>query len=202
MKLFNSAPLFLLLLLVFVFDTRAQAAAPGLDEQMQSQLSELLEAIDADDALHRLRSTVDFAVIARGVLGKHRGVVADAQRDRFQQEFEQSMLTLLRSATSSVGDFSVSINRTRISPKNDKRAAVDAVVTTGDNQKLELVAAMALTDAGWQMRNLVFGGVNLGRTYRNQFDQLMQQHGGDVELVIDAWAAQTAKTEVNTSSGS
>ena len=39
-----------------------------------------------------------------------------------------------------------------------------------------------------RVRNLILEGLNLGLTYRNQFDELMQANGNNVDKAIDAWA--------------
>ena len=42
----------------------------------------------------------------------------------------------------------------------------------------------------WKILNVVIGGVNLGKTFRNQFTQAAKKHGGDVDKVIEHWATK------------
>ena len=62
-----------------------------------------------------------------------------------------------------------------------------------NGQVLQIVASMARGDNGWQVRNLIFDGVNLGLTYRNQFSQLMRETENDADLAIARWTELTNK---------
>lgn len=39
------------------------------------------------------------------------------------------------------------------------------------------------------VENVIVNGLNLGKTFRSQFDQSVQQYGGDFDLVIDNWSS-------------
>jgi phospholipid transport system substrate-binding protein len=47
----------------------------------------------------------------------------------------------------------------------------------------------------WKMINVVLNGVNLGKTFRGQFSQAMQQHG-DIDKVIANWSAEDVADKV------
>ena len=40
------------------------------------------------------------------------------------------------------------------------------------------------------MLNVVINGINLGKTFRNQFTQSAQRSGGDIDQVISGWLTQ------------
>ena len=159
---------------------------------MKGKLESILTAVETQNenvaAIDALAANVDFPAITRGVLGKYRDAVDENQRARFQGEFERSMLKLLRAALKTAGDYSIDVTGTRVSEKNQARAQAFATVTTGDKQKIQLVSSIAKIDDDWKVRNLILEGLNLGLTYRNQFDELMQANGNDVDKAIDAWA--------------
>lgn len=76
----------------------------------------------------------------------------------------------------------------------EDRARVTMDVTATDGQKFTLFYSMALGESGWEVRNIVVDGINLGVTFRNQFDALMGENGGSVNAVVDAWAEASAVT--------
>ena len=177
---------------------QAQSEA-AVSKLIQARLSNILTAI-GDSSLsngaiiEQLRSNVDFPAITRGVMGKtHRKRMSAEQQARFQGEFEQSMVVLLRSALSGEAAYSVEAKQTRLSTKNPARAQTFAVVSTPDGQQIDLIASLAFVQENWKVRNLIFEGINLGRTYRSQFDQLMQDNGGDPDAAIDAWSVQVGE---------
>ena len=50
----------------------------------------------------------------------------------------------------------------------------------------------------WKLRNMVVESINLGKIYRNQFDNAYQVYGGDIDRVIDNWVV-TGDTQVASS---
>ncbi len=50
-------------------------------------------------------------------------------------------------------------------------------------------------DDTWLVTNVVVEGVNLGATYRNQFADLVEKHGGDVDYVVDNWVSLMAPAD-------
>jgi phospholipid transport system substrate-binding protein len=43
----------------------------------------------------------------------------------------------------------------------------------------------------WMVVNVVINGINLGKTFRNQFVQSAQRAGGDVDQVINGWSSES-----------
>ena len=44
----------------------------------------------------------------------------------------------------------------------------------------------------WRLRNMVVESINLGKIYRNQFDNAYQVYEGDIDRVIDNWVVSGA----------
>ena len=42
----------------------------------------------------------------------------------------------------------------------------------------------------WMVVNVVINGINLGKTFRNQFVRSAQRAGGDIEQVINGWSSE------------
>lgn len=162
---------------------------------MEGKLHDLLAAIasgkPAADVSNVLRSTVDYASIARGVLGRHQTTLSDPQINRFEVEFEHSMQALLVEAMADIGDYRLEMGKVR--RMGDNRAQVFAVVHTASNNTFDIASSVSSESGAWMVRNLIVDGVNLGLTYRNQFDQLMLETG-DPEQAINRWRSAVEET--------
>lgn len=178
-----------LLVLLFLTMSISVSAEEDIAGLMEERLQSLLKVIAAEhtesDLDAELQKTVDYAAITRGVLGKHGKELTPEQVSRFQTEFEKSMNGLLVSALSSIGEFDLEIGE--VKKRNEERAQVFAVVTTEKSERFEIVSSIAKESDDWLVRNLIVNGVNLGLTYRNQFNALVTDLGDPVKA-IDAWA--------------
>ena len=51
-----------------------------------------------------------------------------------------------------------------------------------------IIYRMRLNDEeNWQLINVTLEGINLGRTFRNQFQQAAAKYDGDINAVISNW---------------
>lgn len=176
--------------------TRGAEEDAALTQQMQLQMEAILHAAGqpaAEGVNLSLDKSIDFAAITRGVLGKHRKSLSEEQIASFQTEFKKSMTSLLRAAVKGAGEYKVTVTRTE--KKRPDRAQAFAEVVTESQQKIELAASIALKDGDWKVRNLIFEGINLGLSYRSQFDELMKANDGDPEKAIIAWAQRVAEAQ-------
>lgn len=185
--------------------TAAQAAPAGPGEVLVDNARALLEILPEDRASYEadrqgvqqrigaeLDSLVDFAGIARGVLGAHGAKLDDAQRARFRRTFRNTLISVYTEALVGFEAERLEVVDTR--RRGDRAARVTMAVVTDDGQELDAVYSMARGPAGWQVRNVMIEGINLGLTWRNQFDQLVERHDGDVDAAIAGWERTVAKT--------
>ena len=42
-------------------------------------------------------------------------------------------------------------------------------------------------NSDWKIINIYIAGIDLGRTFRNQFYSLMEKNSSDIDLVIKKW---------------
>ena len=64
-------------------------------------------------------------------------------------------------------------------------------IHTAQGEVWPVVYSMAQDDSGeWRVRNLIVNGINMGLTYRNQFNSAARdpKYGGDLDPVIAEWA--------------
>ena len=137
-----------------------------------------------------LVAVVDFPGIARSVMATHYKDATQGQRERFVEVFKWGLVRAYGQALLEFGDEKIEVLAPGKPPKNPKRQRVKMEVTTTEGKVYPVIYSMVDTDEnGWRMRNLVINGVNLGLTYRSQFQSAMKSadHSGDLDLVIEAW---------------
>ncbi|MDE0723574.1 MAG: ABC transporter substrate-binding protein [Alphaproteobacteria bacterium] len=134
-----------------------------------------------------LNPIIDFNGIARAVMGKHRKTMNDDQKTAFNRVFKETMVNLY---SKSFTEFDITnINVKPIENQTDKKAAASMVVTEASGKKYNVNYSLRLVDGNWKVRNVILDGVNMGLTYRNQFNSAMTQYDGDIEKVISSWNA-------------
>lgn len=161
-----------------------------------SALADTSTIANGDERLTALDSVVDeyfdLAVVARGVLGSHRDSLNSEQTQRFTGEFQKALVGLMFAALSEIGSYELSVQEARM--RGDDRAQVPALIKTSSQGDFEFLFSLARSEGRWNVLNLIVNGVNLGLTYRNQFNELMLSKGGDVEAVILAWTETVAES--------
>ena len=168
---------------------------------MLSTFNHLIAVFEPDDvSLDQQRGEVakviDFESITRGILKDHLNAISGEQKLAFRKEFERSITNLLGTALKSAKEFEVTIERVQKSSKNPNRARVLGVLTSPKNERFELLTTVAFKEEQWVVRNLIVNGINLGVTYRNQFNELVARNAGDIDATISAWAAAVDQTAV------
>lgn len=132
-----------------------------------------------------LAPRVDYDRIVRGVIGQYRDAMDDAQIEQFRKVFEHSLVRLYTDALVSLGAETVTVGSSTV---NGNRASVSMQVTTEQGEQFNLIYSLGDSGAGWQVRNIVVDGINLGLTYRNQFASLVTTHEGRFDEVVANWA--------------
>lgn len=141
-----------------------------------------------------LDALVDFQTLSKGVMGKYYKGATDDQRIAFQQALRTYIIEIYTKALVNFKSKTVQIIPLKKPPTST--ATVSMKVTTQDDSAFQLTYSMAKKEAQWQVRNIIVDGINLGMTYRSQFDSLMISNDNDVDVVIDTWAS-SAEDEVN-----
>lgn len=182
----------------------AAAALPPPHQVVEKATQDLLARIVRDRPLvkknpdhlyvivdENLVPYVDFDRIAKRVMAKHYKTATPEQRVRFRDTFQRSLVRAYGSALADYND-----QRFVVLPpgKGDvlaDRATVNMEVTMKDGTVYKISSSMFLDDKGaWKLENLVLEGINLGITYRNNFAEMVQQYGGDIDKVIANWSSK------------
>jgi phospholipid transport system substrate-binding protein len=134
---------------------------------------------------------VDFDRIAKRVMAKYYKTASEDQRKRFGAAFKHSLIRAYGSALANYNDQKFVVMPPGKGDVEADRASVNMEVTMKDGSVYRINYAMFLNDQGaWKLENLVLEGVNLGMTYRNNFAEMYQQYGGDIDKVIANWSSR------------
>jgi phospholipid transport system substrate-binding protein len=135
-----------------------------------------------------LSPVVDFDSFARSVMASHYRRATPEQRKRFADSFRSGLVRTYALALMDFENGRVVVVPPDRPPRDPARRTVKMEVHAAGQVWPVLYSVNQDNDGSWQVRNLIVNGINMGLTYRNQFNSAMNQHGGDIEAVIDAWA--------------
>jgi len=74
-----------------------------------------------------------------------------------------------------------------------ERTSIGMEIRDGKGVVYPLSYTMVSMDGVWKLRNVVINGINVGKLFRDQFAQSMQNNRNDLDKVIDTWADTVAK---------
>ncbi|GEM_PF-3044881 len=166
------------------------SAADDFINEASSALLETSSIGDADERLTRLSSAIDqyfdLSLVALGVVGNHRDALSAEQMLEFEVEFQKALVGLMFAALEEIGSYELLVEEPRM--RDENRAQVLALIETASQGDLEFLFSLVRSENAWNVANLIISGVNLGLTYRNQFNELMLSNEGNADLAITAWA--------------
>lgn len=132
---------------------------------------------------------VDFETLTRGIMGKYHKDATGDQRTEFQGALRVSIIEIFTKALVKFKSKTIQVIPLKKAPTS--KATVSMNVTTQDNKSFKLAYSMAKNGSQWQVRNIIVDGINMGLTYRSQFDSMMISNDNDVDAVIDNWGSST-----------
>ena len=138
----------------------------------------------------RLNTVMDFSWIARNVMGNYRKTASTEQQSRFAGVFRRGLVE-----TYGRGLLAYSDEKIIVLPPEADIAGKKRVTVTQEIHGADKIYPVAYTvgrnkKGQWKILNVVIGGVNLGKTFRNQFAQAAKKHSGDIDKVIENWATK------------
>jgi phospholipid transport system substrate-binding protein len=137
-----------------------------------------------------LSPVVDFESFARSVMAVHYRDATPEQRQRFADTFKWGLVRTYALALTQFQDGEVVVVPPDRPPRNPKRQTVTMEIRTSAGEVYPVLYSVAQERNGqWKIRNLIVNGVNMGLTYRSQFNSAAKdpKYGGDLDKVIDDW---------------
>jgi phospholipid transport system substrate-binding protein len=133
------------------------------------------------------RPIVDFERISRNVMGKYFKEANELQRKRFSNAFESSLLSTYSKTLVEFQDEKIVVVPPENQSKRKDRAKVNIEIITATKKYSGIYSMYLDKNSQWKIVNIYIAGIDLGRTFRNQFYSLMEKNSLDYDRVIAEW---------------
>ncbi|WP_432765386.1 MlaC/ttg2D family ABC transporter substrate-binding protein [Halomonas pelophila] len=163
----------------------------GREAYFADHLNEL-EAI-VDDSLE---DVADFRYIGASVMGRYFGNASPQQRSRFVETFRKTLIDTYSKGLVTFDYREIRVLDNQQASRFDDQASVAMEVVANDGTVYPVSYSLRLDDGQWKVVNVIVNGINLGLTFRNQFDQAMRDNNRDYDAVINGWSPDLAVEEL------
>ena len=132
---------------------------------------------------------VDFRRVGASVMGKKYYLAASAsQRLKFIQSFKTSLLDTYSSTLAQWGDQKINTIFPEVSEFKRTEDVQQNLITSSNIYPITYKVRKD-KNGNWLIINIIVNGVNLGLTFRNQFQALAQEHNEDIDEIIRHWTS-------------
>ena len=169
-----------------------------IDSQAQEMVSIIInnqELFVEDPALFKdkismiFEPMVDFRRVGASVMGKKYYLASSkSQRLDFIQAFKNSLLDTYTSTLAQWGDQRIETVFPEVS-KYKKTEDVQQNLITASNIYPITYKVRKDQSGDWLIINIIVNGVNLGLTFRNQFQALAKEHNENIDEIIKHWTS-------------
>jgi len=186
--------------------TPSQSAEQSVIEGVEQVLS-VVEKYNSGDAGDRqaylnevaevLEPLIGYTVIVSRIMGDTLQSATNEQKLRFLEAFKRSMINTYAGGLYNFGAFEVRLVDDQDSDDDtvrNTRVRLEAVSPQGQRYPMVQSVYYSQSSEGWKMQNVIFNGINLGVTFKTQFDQIHREQGGDLDATIDEWERITAES--------
>jgi phospholipid transport system substrate-binding protein len=141
---------------------------------------------------------IDFRRVAASVMGKKYYLLATKeQRAQFVEIFKDSLLDTYAETLAQWGDSTISTQfQDDFLYKELKTVEVKQALDTGSS-KYPISYKLRKDKEGWKIINIIINGVNLGLTFRNQFQALAISNNEDIESTLDNWVSDAGDAGIS-----
>lgn len=169
------------------FDATAYAFIEALSDEVAEVATDSDIAADERDA--RIQTMfderVDIRTIARFILGPHWRTAGDDERDEFTAVFRGLMVNAVAKHAGRFLSAPMEIERV-VPVENAKRpeALVMCRIKTASGSTMPLAWRVRAGDHGPQVVDIVFNGISLIMTKRDEYQSVLRSNSGDVSALI------------------
>ena len=141
---------------------------------------------------------IDFKRVAASVMGKKYYLASTSnQRNNFVEIFKDSLLdTYAETLAQWENQVIETIFPEEAISNNIKNIEVKQILNTGSS-KYPISYKLRKNDQNWMIVNIIVNGVNLGLTFRNQFQALASNNNGDINLTLDGWVSDAGDAGIS-----
>ena len=167
-----------------------------IDENAQKMVRVLTEnssLFETDRALYEnkikeiFEPMIDFRRVAASVMGKKYYLLATKkERAEFVLIFRDSLLDTYAETLAQWGDSTITTEFPKNKEELSKNVEVKQTLDTGTS-KYPISYKLRKSKDGWKIVNIIINGVNLGLTFRNQFQALAVSHNENISDTLRNW---------------
>ena len=173
-------------------------------QKMVKVLTKDVDLFESDRQLYKnkikeiFEPMIDFRRVAASVMGKKYYLMASKdERAEFVNIFKDSLLDTYAETLAQWGDSLISTEF----PKSNlnieiKSVEVRQTLDTGSS-KYPISYKLRRSDDGWKIVNIIINGVNLGLTFRNQFQALAVSHEENIEITLKNWVSDAGDAGIS-----
>ena len=169
-----------------------------IDENAQKMVRVLTEdssLFESDRALYEnkikeiFEPMIDFRRVAASVMGKKYYLLATKEeRAEFVLIFRDSLLDTYAETLAQWGDSTITTEFPKNKEELVKNVEVKQILDTGTS-KYPISYKLRKSKDGWKIVNIIINGVNLGLTFRNQFQALAVSHNENISDTLKNWVS-------------
>ena len=132
---------------------------------------------------------IDFRRVAASVMGKKYYLLATKEeRAEFVLIFRDSLLDTYAETLAQWGDSTITTEFPKNKEELSKNVEVKQTLDTGTS-KYPISYKLRKSKDGWKIVNIIINGVNLGLTFRNQFQALAVSHNENISDALRNWVS-------------
>ena len=132
---------------------------------------------------------IDFRIVAASVMGKKYYLLATKEeRAEFVLIFRDSLLDTYAETLAQWGDSTITTEFPKNKEELSKNVEVKQTLDTGTS-KYPISYKLRKSKDGWKIVNIIINGVNLGLTFRNQFQALALSHNENISETLRNWVS-------------
>ena len=173
-------------------------------QKMVQVLTENVDLFENDRELYEnkikeiFEPMIDFRRVAASVMGKKYYLMASKdERAKFVNIFKDSLLDTYAETLAQWGDSLISTEfPTSNVDKEITSVEVRQTLDTGSS-KYPISYKLRKSNEGWKIVNIIINGVNLGLTFRNQFQALAVSHEEDIETTLKNWVSDAGDAGIS-----
>ncbi|HBP41601.1 MAG: MlaC/ttg2D family ABC transporter substrate-binding protein [Vreelandella alkaliphila] len=189
------------------FAAQAQSKSPealvrdnvnGFMEQINGREDYYANNLDELKALvnDSLNDVADFRYIGASVMGSYFRNATPEQRSRFADVFRQTLIDTYTRGLVTFDYDELRVLTDQRGQRYEDQASVDMEVVATNGQVYPVSYSLRLSNGEWKVVNVIVNGINLGLTFRNQFDQSMRENNRDYDAVIRSWSPEIGVDEL------
>ena len=132
---------------------------------------------------------IDFRRVAASVMGKKYYLLATKdERSQFVEIFKDSLLDTYAETLAQWGDSTITTKFPIEKYELVKNVEVKQILDTGTST-YPISYKLRKSEDGWKIINIIINGVNLGLTFRNQFQALALTNDENISLTLQNWVS-------------